>query len=67
MLDVLLKLLPAVGPAIAGLPEFLALVERAKETLSSDDADELERAYALARQDSDAAHAELQALVAARS
>jgi hypothetical protein len=67
MLDTLLKLLPAVGPVAAALPEFAALIEKFKDTLSSDDADELQRAYDLAQQDSDEAHVSLQTLVASRS
>lgn len=64
MLKTLLNLLPVVGPVVANLPEFLELIEQAKAVLSDDDADTLEKAYALARQNSDDAHADLQKLVA---
>lgn len=64
MLQTLLNLLPVVGPVVAALPQFLDLIEQAKSVLSDDDAATLEEAYALARKNSDQAHAELQALVA---
>lgn len=63
----ILALLPKVGPVVAALPEFAALIDQVKHTLSSDDQEELQRAYALARDRSDAAHADLQQLVAEKT
>lgn len=60
----LLALLPKVGPAMAGLSEFKALYEQIKSTLGEKDQATLQKAYELARDRSDAAHADLQALVA---
>lgn len=64
MLKTLLNLLPVVGPVVANLPEFLELVEQAKTMVSDDEAETLEKAYALAREKSDDAHVDLQQLVA---
>lgn len=66
MLATLLALLPKVGSVVAALPEFAALVESVIDTLDADDQATLKDAYALAIQQSDRAHAELQALVASR-
>lgn len=63
----ILSLLPKVGPVVAALPEFKALIDQVKDTLSSDDQEELQRAYQLARDRSDAAHADLQQLVRERT
>ncbi len=67
MLKTMLGLLPVVGPVVAALPEFKALVDQVAATLSSDDQDALQTAYELAKDRSDAAHADLQALVASRT
>lgn len=67
MLATLLALLPKVGSVVAALPEFAALVANVVDTLDGDDQATLKDAYALAIQESDEAHAELQALVAAKS
>lgn len=64
MLPILLALLPKVGPAVAALPEFLALINQVKTTLSSNDQATLQMAYELAKTRSDDAHRELQELVA---
>lgn len=63
MLAILLALLPKVGPVVAALPEFKALFDQIKDTLSSDDQDTLKEAYELARDRSDQAHDDLQKLV----
>lgn len=63
MLTTILALLPKVGPVVAALPQFKALVDQIKDTLSSDDQATLQSAYALAMKRSDQAHADLQALV----
>lgn len=60
----LLALLPKVGPAVAGLSEFKNLFEQVKATLGEKDQATLQKAYELARDRSDAAHEDLQALVA---
>lgn len=52
---------------LAQLPEFAHLVQDVLKTLHGDDQATLKDAYALAIQESDQAHAELQALVAAKS
>lgn len=64
MLSVILGLLPKVGPVVAALPEFKALVDQIKDGLSSTDQATLQSAYELAKKRSDAAHADLQKLVA---
>ncbi len=64
MLSIILALLPKVPSIVASLPEFLALIEHAKSTLSETDQAKLQAAYTLAMQDSDEAHDELAALVA---
>ena len=64
MFATILALLPKVGPVVAALPEFKALFDQVKATLSSDDQETLQRAYELARDRSDAAHTDLQQLVA---
>lgn len=64
MFATLLALLPKVGPVVAALPEFKNLFEQVKGTLGSKDQATLQKAYELARDRSDAAHADLQALVA---
>lgn len=66
MLATLLALLPKVGSVVAALPEFAALVAGVIDTLGEDDAQTLKDAYTLAIDGSDQAHADLQALVAAR-
>ena len=67
MLTTILNLLPKIGSAVAALPEFLKLVNDVKATLSETDQAKLQSAYELAKQDSDAAHDELAALVAAHT
>lgn len=64
MFATLLALLPKVGPVVAGLDEFKALYEQVKATLNEKDQATLQKAYSLARERSDTAHADLQALVA---
>lgn len=66
MLSTILALLPKVGPVVAALPEFANLVHDVFQTLNEDDQAVLQGAYELAIAGSDEAHAELQALVAAR-
>lgn len=64
----LLAALPAIGPVVAALPEFKRLFDEIMATaIEPRDQDELKKAYALAIQDSDQAHADLQALVASRT
>ncbi len=67
MLSTILALLPKVGPVVAAIPEFKALIDQAKTVLSSDDQAVLQSAYELAKQRSNEAHADLQALVAKHS
>lgn len=67
MLTTILALLPKVGPAVAALPQFKALVDQIKDTLSSDDQEVLQDAYELAKKNSDDAHTDLQRLVAERT
>lgn len=64
MLSVILGLLPKVGPVVAALPEFKALVDTIGSTLNTTDQAKLQSAYALAKDRSDKAHADLQQLVA---
>jgi hypothetical protein len=67
MLNVILALLPKIPAVVASLPEFLALIEHAKTTMTTSDQATLQAAYVLAKSDSDAAHDELAALVAAHA
>lgn len=67
MLATILALLPKVTSVVAALPEFAKLIADVKDTLSEDDQAVLQNAYDLAMQGSDAANAELAALVAART
>lgn len=67
MLDTILNLLPKVGTVVAALPEFAKLIVDTKASLTEEDQAVLQNAYELAKQGSNEAHAELQALVAARS
>jgi hypothetical protein len=67
MLNTILALLPKVTAAVAALPEFVAHIKAIKATLSEDDQTVLQNAYELAKQGSDAANAELEALVAAKT
>lgn len=64
MLTELLNLLPKVTAAVAALPEFVAVIAKAKEAMTEDDQAVLQNAHELAIQGSDAANAELVALVA---
>lgn len=64
MFATILALLPKVGPIVASLPEFAKLIDQVGDMLGSDDQETLQSAYELAKQNSDAAHADLQALVA---
>ena len=52
---------------LALLPQFKALVDQIKDTLSSDDQEVLQDAYELAKKNSDDAHTDLQRLVAERT
>ncbi len=62
-----LGILPVVGPVIAAAPEFKKLWDGIVATFDSDaDQATLKDAYALAIDDRDAAHADLQKLVAER-
>lgn len=64
-LATILALLPKVGPVIAALPEFKALIEELIATLTSErDQAELREAYEAAIVDAADAHAKLQAIVA---
>lgn len=65
MLTELLALLPRVSSAVAALPEFVAVIRKAKAAMSEKDQKTLQTAYDLARAGSDEANAELEALVAA--
>lgn len=67
MLATILALLPKVTSVVAALPEFAKLIADVKGTLSEDDQAVLQNAYELAMQGSDAANAELEALIAART
>lgn len=67
MLTTILALLPKVTSVVAALPEFAKLISDVKGTLSEDDQAVLQNAYELAMQGSDAANAELEALIAART
>lgn len=67
MLTTILELLPKVTAAVAALPEFARHIKAVKDTLSEDDQATLQTAYELAKQGSDEAFAELDALVAART
>lgn len=67
MLSTILALLPKVTSVVAALPEFAKLIAQVKDTLSEDDQAVLQNAYELAKQGSDAANAELEALVAAKT
>lgn len=58
-----MKLLPAIGPVIAALPEFKALFSEIVATFAVRDQDELKRAYAMALDRANEAHDDLQALV----
>lgn len=60
MLKSILELLPVVGPVVARLPQFVALVEQISSTLNENDQAELKAALAKAQEASDAAHEELQ-------
>lgn len=64
MLSIILALLTKVPAVVAVLPEFLALINHAKDTMNETDQAKLQTAYELAMQDSDDAHDELAALVA---
>ena len=67
-LSTILDLLPKVGPVIARLPEFKALIEQILASFDSTvDQETLQEAYRLAVSNAASAHAELQALVAQRS
>lgn len=66
MLSTILALLPKISSAVAALPEFAKLIRDAKAAMSEDDQAVLQSAYDLAIAGSDQAHADLQALVAAR-
>lgn len=67
MLTTILALLPKVTSVVAALPEFAKLIAQVKDTLSEKDQEVLQNAYELAKQGSDAANAELEALVAERT
>lgn len=67
MLSIILALLPKIGPVAAALPEFKALIDQVLGTLKGNDQETLKQAYALAIQKSDAAHADLQQLVAEKT
>ena len=60
-LSSILKLLPAVGPAVAALPEFKAVYDQVVATFHETDQAKLKEAYADLIADNDAGHARLQA------
>jgi hypothetical protein len=60
-----LKLLPAVGPVVAALPEFKAVFDQIVGTFKSDDQAELKEAYADLIEQNDEGHARLQEKLAA--
>jgi hypothetical protein len=66
MFDMLLKLLPVVGSAVAKAPEFVAWFNQAKSALNTQDQATLQAALADIQADNDAGHARLQAKLAAR-
>lgn len=63
-LDSILKLLQAVGPVAAALPDFKAVYDQIVTTFSDDDQDTLKEAYADLIADNDEGHARLQAKLA---
>lgn len=65
LLKTLLRLLPAVGPALAALPEFKRIYDLAVDALSEDDQAIAKEAYADLIADNDEGHARLQAKLAA--
>jgi len=60
-----LKLLPAIGPFAAALPEFKAIWNQIVGTFGSHDQATLQEAYADLMADNDEGHARLQAKLAA--
>lgn len=63
-LTTLLKVLPAVGPVVANLPEFVALFTEATKLLKPQDQTVAKAALADIQADNDAGHARLQAKLA---
>lgn len=63
-LQTILALMPKIGPVVAALPEFKALVMQIMAGLTERDQATLQRAYDLAISDARKAHGDLQALVA---
>ncbi len=55
-----LKLLPAVGPAVAMLPEFKKVFDQITNTFKEDDQQHLKEAYLDLIADNDAGHKRLQ-------
>ncbi len=60
-----LKLLPAVGPVIAGLPEFRNIYDVIVATFTTDDQAALKAAYAKLIDDNEEGHRRLQEKLAA--
>lgn len=60
-----LKLLPAVGPAVAALPEFKKVFDQIVSTFKSDDQEQLKEAYADLVAENDEGHKRLQDKLAA--
>ncbi len=63
----ILKLLPAVGPVVAALPEFKAVYEQIVGTFTNKDQAVLREAYADLIAENDAGHDRLQAKLAEAS
>ena len=64
-LKTLLNVLPAVGPVVAKIPEFIAMFNAAADLLDAPDQDTAKEALADIQADNDAGHARLQAKLAA--
>lgn len=60
----ILKLLPAVGPVVAALPEFKKIYDQIVGTFGEDDQETLKDAYADLMAENDEGHARLQAKLA---
>lgn len=63
-LDSILKLLQAVGPIVAALPDFKTVYDQIVGTFDTNDQDTLKEAYADLIADNDEGHARLQAKLA---
>lgn len=63
LLENMLRLLPAIGPVAAALPEFVAVFNAAAELLDGPDQATAKDALAAIQADNDAGHARLQQLL----